>query len=51
MIILEIQRHAQPYIIMVLFICNYVFDAEKLERALSSFIDIIFSIRWIQFLP
>ena len=38
-------------IIIVLFICNFEFDAEKLERALSSLIDIIFSIRWIQFLP
>ena len=35
---------------MVLFINNYEFDAEKLERALSSLIDIIFSIRWIQYL-
>ena len=30
-------------IYMVLFICNYEFVAEKLERALSSLIDIIFS--------
>ena len=28
---------------MVLFICNYEFDTDKLERALSSLIDIIFS--------
>ena len=30
-------------IYMVLFICNYESDAEKLEQALSSLIDIIFS--------
>ena len=28
---------------MVLFICNYEFDTDKLERALSSLIDILFS--------
>ena len=38
-------------IIIELFICNYEFYAEKLERAPSSLIDIIFSMRWIQFLP
>ena len=37
-------------IYMVLFICNNDFDAEKSERALSSFNDIIFQ-WWIQFLP
>ena len=28
---------------MVLLICNYEFDTDKLEQALSSLIDIIFS--------
>ena len=31
------------YIIMVLFICNYEFDADNLEQALSSLIDKMFS--------
>ena len=31
---------------MVLFICNYEFDTDKLERALISLIDIIFSGRF-----
>ena len=44
-----IDMHNHYY--MVLFFCNYEFDAEKLEQALSSLIDMIFSIRWIQFLP
>ena len=44
MIISEVLRHAKSYIgHIVLFICNYEFNTDKLERAQSSLIDIILS--------